>query len=87
LHRTRKIFVDICAEMVIIAFMPITLTDEAKSACRRKPISSKRLTKILQSNYYNDMPTSEEARWLAARELNRRGFEFENLPKQETVTA
>ena len=66
--------------------MAITLTDEAKSACRRKPIRDSRLFAILNSNDVDDMPDSAEARWLAARELNRRGFEFENLPKKETVT-
>ncbi len=68
--------------------MAIELTPEAKSACRRKPISDKRLKEILLGNDDpEDCPTDEEARWLAARELNRRGFEFENLPKKETVTA
>lgn len=65
--------------------MAITLTDEAKSACRRKPIRDSRLFAILNSNDVDDEPTSEEARWLAARELRSRGYVFENLPKKDTV--
>lgn len=65
---------------------PIKLTDEARSATRRKPISDKRLLEMLLSNDADDNAGDEESQWLAARELKRRGHEFENLPRMETIS-
>ncbi len=60
----------------------ILVVDEAVNAMKRKEPSDSRLIKIM--NGYDEkttMPTSEEARWLAAFVLKSRGHIFNRAPK------
>jgi hypothetical protein len=59
-----------------VSYYDIKLTDEARAALKRSGPSNNRLKKILLSNEEKDMPTSEEARWLAGAVLFKQGFNF-----------
>lgn len=54
----------------------VQLNDEAFEAIKQKPLSEARLTTILNSNLKKDMPTSEEARWMAFKCLEANGIYF-----------
>lgn len=55
----------------------IKLSDEAKKAIKSKGPSDKRLTRILNEISESTMPSSREARWMAAQILGNYGYKLE----------
>lgn len=61
----------------------ILVTEEASKAFRRIPPTDKQLIRILNGYEMNTMPTTEQARWLAAYVLVSRGYILNKAPKEK----
>lgn len=59
----------------------ILVGDEAANAVRRNPPTDKELVRMLNGLDEDTMPTTEQARWLAAFVLTARGHILNRAPK------